>query len=154
MTAFKFSKRSAKYVWLTLPGLCSIALTGIWLVSVAPGAQLKTRQETDWRQEVLAQKQRADFLEENQIHSDYDQLIFSGTSADQEDLAAVLYTWSEAPESQVYGPGQTVRLLDQFHACMGYYIGGDGLYLARDNPGLCDAANADVKNTLENSKSI
>jgi hypothetical protein len=154
MTAFRFSKRAGKYVWLSLPGLFSLALTGAWLVSIAPSAQLQARQETQWRNEVAEQKARADYLEENRIYTDYDKLIFQGVSADQEDLAAVLYTWSQSPESQAFNHGKAVRLLDQFHQCMGFYISGEGVYLAKENPGLCEASNADVDSVIKDAKHI
>ncbi|MEM9151503.1 MAG: hypothetical protein AAGB19_13760, partial [Cyanobacteria bacterium P01_F01_bin.3] len=74
--AYRFSRRSVKYVWLTLPGLFAIGLTGIWLSTVAPSMQRAARTETEWRRERLAAKQRSEFLQDNKIHSDYSQLIF------------------------------------------------------------------------------
>lgn len=151
---FKFSKRSSKYVWLSLPGLLSIGLTIGWLTSIAPKSQQATRKETQWRQELTAQKDRAEFLEENQIHSDYDQATFQGVSAEQPDLRSVLWDWYKSPTAQTYRDGQTIRLLDQFHACVGYLVAGKGIYLEIDNPGLCGDAIADVDDTLKSSKPI
>lgn len=154
MTTFKLSPRAAKYVWLSLPGLFSIALTGLWLAAVAPGAQRATRQETQWRQELQAQKQRQDFAQENQIFSDYEQLIFQNTTADQPDLEAVIWAWSQRPENTIYRDGQTIRLLDQYHTCIGYLIAPHGVYLERSNPGLCATSLGDIPTKLKTSNPI
>ncbi len=151
---FKFSKRSSKYVWFSLPGLLSIGLSLGWLTSVAPQTQQASRKENQWRQELTAQKDRAEFLEENAIHSDYDQATFQGVTASQPDLSSVLWQWSRGPMGQTYRDGQTIRLLDQYHACMGYLVSGKGIYLDSDNPGLCGASNADIDQTLKSSKPI
>ena len=144
MSTFKFSPRAAKYVWLSLPGLFSIALTSLWLASVAPSAQRASREETEWRQALRAQKQRQEFAQSNQIFSDYDQLIFQDTTADQSDLEAVIWSWSQRPENRIYRDGQTIRLLDQYHTCIGYLIAPEGVYLERSNPGLCATPLEDI----------
>lgn len=154
MTAFKFSRRASKYVWLTLPGLFSIALTGLWLVVIAPSVQKVTREETRWRQSLQAQKQRQEFAQANQIFSDYDQLIFQGTTANQADLKTIIWVWSQRPENQIYRDGQTVRLLDQYHTCIGYLIAPDGIYLEGSNPGLCKTSLGDIPSKLETANPL
>ena len=149
MSTFKFSPRAAKYVWLSLPGLFSIALTGLWLAAIAPSAQQATRREAQWRRDLQAQKQRQDFAHKHQIFSDYDQLIFLNTTADQADLAAVIWSWARRPESRIYRDGQTIRLLDQYHACIGYLIAPEGVYLERSNPGLCATPLSDIPAKLD-----
>lgn len=151
---YRFSRRSAKYVWLTLPGLFSIGLTVLWIVTIAPETQRATRIETEWRRDRLTQKQRADFLQEHQIHNDYSQLIFDGTTADQPDLKQQLLSWSDGDMTQSYAPGQIIRLLDMHHVCIGYLIAGAGMYLELDNPGLCMTANADVAPRLKTANTL
>lgn len=154
MTAFEFSRRASKYVWLTLPGLFSIVLTGLWVVAIAPSMQKVTREETQWRQSLRAQKQRQEFAQENQIFSDYSQLIFQNTTADQVDLEAVIWAWTQRPENNIYRDGQTVRLLDQYHTCIGYMVAPHGVYLERSNSGLCKASLGDIPSKLETANPL
>ncbi len=151
---YKFSKRSGKYVWLSLSGLLPVALSLGWLSAIAPSTQQQTRQETQWRSDVAAQKARADYLEENQIHTDYKQLIFSYVSADDSDLQGRIYEWLNSPAGQAYSPGQTILLLDKFHTCFGYLVAGRALYFESANPGLCKVKNADVEATLKNANPL
>ncbi|MEM9149363.1 MAG: hypothetical protein AAGB19_02775 [Cyanobacteria bacterium P01_F01_bin.3] len=146
--AYRFSKRSVKYVWLTLPGLFATGLTGIWLSTVAPSMQHHARTETEWRRERLAAKQRSEFLQDNKIHSDYSQLIFEYAAADQTDLREVISAWYQGDMAKSYAPGQVVRLLDQYHVCIGYLVADAGVYLELDNPELCSASNADTPDKL------
>lgn len=151
---YKFSKRSGKYVWLSLSGLLPLVISFGWLAAIAPNAQQQTRQETQWRADVSAQKARADYLQENQIHTDYKSLIFSYLSTDQSDLQGQTYEWLNSPAGQAYSPGQTIRLLDQFHTCFAYLVAGQGLYFESDNPGLCATPNAEVEDRLKNANPL
>lgn len=150
----RLSNRSIKYVWLCLPGIFGIFLTGSWFVSVAPQMQNASLTETQWREDLSNQKARAEFLEKNQIHSDYDQLIFQGVITGQSDLKDILLAWTKDPANDIYQAGKTIRLLDQYQNCIGYLIAPKGLYLDSDNPGLCSTENAGVDNALKSAKTI
>jgi hypothetical protein len=99
-------------------------------------------------------KERADFLDENRIHHDYDQVTMLNTNADDADLIQVISAWRQSPTGQAYAQGQIIRLLDQNHKCFGYLWAGFGLYFESQNPGLCAVQTADVENTLKTSNGI
>ena len=152
--AYKFSRRASKYVWLTLPGVASIALTFSWLISIAPSAQQLTRQETEWRREQQAIRDRQKFLAENPVYSDYSQIILQNTRKEQRDLREVLAQWANGGIPKGYKDGQIIRILDENHQCLGYLIAGQGLYLALDNPGLCGASIPDVPALLDGATTL
>lgn len=147
---YKFSARSGKYVWLSLAGLAPLALSLGWLTAIAPSTQQATRQETQWRQQRQAAKDRQDFLADNQIYSDYSQVVLEGVSSDQSDLRPTMAKRLTGETFRGYAPGQVVRLLDQNHQFIGYLKDGQA-YLEADNPGLAATEQPDVLTKLNQS---
>ena len=150
LVTYKFSARSGKYVWLSLSGLLPLALSLGWLTAIAPSSQQQTRQETQWRQQRQAAKQRQDFLADNQIYSDYSQVVLEGVSADQGDIKPTMAKRLTGESFRGYAPGQIVRLLDQHHQFIGY-LRDNQAYLEVDNPGLASTARPDVPTKLNQS---
>lgn len=147
---YKFSARSGKYVWLSLSGLLPLALSLGWLTAIAPSTQQATRQETQWRQQRQSAKDRQDFLADNQIYSDYSQVVLEGVSADQGDLRPTMAQRITGESFRGYAPGQVVRLLDQHHQFIGYLKDGQA-FLEIDNPGLASTDQPDVEDKLNQS---
>ena len=148
----RLSRRASKYVWMCLPGAFAVVLTGAWFFSIAPESQQASRREAEWRRDLTAQKERAEFLQENRIYSDYRQLTLLQTFADDVDLMSVVSDWASRRGTEVYRDGQTIRLLEENHQCIGFYVAGVGLFFERQNPGLCAAKNADVPAAIQNSQ--
>ena len=138
--AFTFSKRSAKYVWFCLPGLFTVGLVGAWGLSIAPDMQAMSMGMVQWRQEKTQVRQRQQYLSKNPVHSDYAQLILSGTSKADTNLPSVIPLHLTADLIASYQPGQVIRLLDQHHQCIGYLVTNRGVYLGS----VCDASIPEV----------
>jgi formylglycine-generating enzyme required for sulfatase activity len=152
--AFRFSNRAVKYVWLSLPGLAALGLSAAWLISVAPDKQAESLQATDWKEEVREQKERADFLQEHQVHSNYDQIILLGLDAASPDTKTRVWEWVQSPTAEVHESGKIIRLLDQYHDCVGYFVSGSGAFLEEENPGLCKVENGDVDESLRTANKL
>lgn len=149
----QLSRRSRKYVWLSLPAVLSLGLSAVWVVSIAPEAQQHTREETQWRRDIAAQKQRQEYLRENALETETERYKLSGFVLGKSDPLTI-------PE--MYFPGgldvfredQTVKLLDEFGGCIGF-IQSRKLYIGDDNPGLCGQQSpSEAKEQLEKSTHI
>ena len=150
------SQRSTKYAWLCVPSLFSLALGAAWVIGIAPEAQEHTRAETQWRRDIQAQKEREAFLQENRVEIAYTVLVFEDADARHpEQVAERVKQWALNPARQAHDYGQTIRLLDNYHQCIGYFRAGYGAFLEADNPGLCAlTGNERIQVQLNASKSI
>ena len=151
--AYRFSRRSSKYVWLSVPGLFSMALAMGWVVSASGPTQRASRQEIEWRQQRQAAKDRQDFLAENQLYSDYNQVILEGVAKDDPELRSVMSQRLTGESFRGYAAGQVVRMLDQHHQFVGYLRDGQA-YLEVDNPGLSQVDQPDIATTLNQSRPL
>ena len=150
------SQRSTKYALLCVPSLFSLALGAAWVLNIAPEAQEHTRAETQWRRDIQARKAREAFLQENRVETAYTTLIFEGLDVhNRAQVEERLKQWAVDPARKVYAYGQTLRLLDNQHECIGYFRAGDGAFLEADNPGLCALNGNDrIQENLDTAQSI
>jgi len=102
-----------------------------------------------WQAEQLDAKAKQDFLQENRVYSDYGQVRFEGLNADDPDVETQIIKRAGQIE-RTYGDGQTVRVLDENHNCLGYIVAPSAVYTRETTPGICDLDIPAVEARLKN----
>ncbi len=129
------AKRHKKYFWLCAPSLLSIAVFVMWLGSVAPKEQEKSRALHSDLTDIAGEKARQDALRDADLGTDFKRLFLNGFVIGKSDPKTIVPNWITDP--RVYGADQVIELKDTYDGCIGF-IAYQAVYTEEANPGMCE----------------